>query len=137
MWGVLHNGVSAFEGAHKALKAFREEAGGKVVLITNAPRPAKQVGEMLAALGVPVGTYDDIVTSGDVTREILVAQGKRRSCTSVRTGTSRCITALKPPSPPMTRKRKASAAPGWKTTRSKRLTITATGCRSWPNAACR
>ena len=44
VWGVLHNGVSAFEGAHKALKAFREEAGGKVVLITNAPRPAMQVG---------------------------------------------------------------------------------------------
>ena len=77
VWGVLHNGVSAFEGAHKALKAFREEAGGKVVLITNAPRPAKQVGEMLAALGVPDGTYDDIVTSGDVTREVLVAQGKK------------------------------------------------------------
>ncbi|TYC67704.1 TIGR01459 family HAD-type hydrolase [Stappia sp. BW2] len=77
VWGVLHNGVSAFEEAHKALRAFREEAGGKVVLITNAPRPAKQVGEMLAGLGVPDGTYDDIVTSGDVTRDVLVAQGTK------------------------------------------------------------
>jgi HAD superfamily hydrolase (TIGR01459 family) len=77
VWGVLHNGVSAFEEAHKALRTFREEAGGKVVLITNAPRPAKQVGEMLAGLGVPDGTYDDIVTSGDVTRDVLVAQGTK------------------------------------------------------------
>jgi len=77
VWGVLHNGVAAFEGAHKALRTYREETGGKVVLITNAPRPAKQVGEMLTDLGVPEGTYDDIVTSGDVTRGILEAEGKR------------------------------------------------------------
>ncbi|MHA7774274.1 TIGR01459 family HAD-type hydrolase [Roseibium sp. M-1] len=76
VWGVLHNGVSAFEGAHKALRTYREETGGKVILITNAPRPAKQVGEMLASLGVPEGTYDDIVTSGDVTRSVLEAEGK-------------------------------------------------------------
>jgi HAD superfamily hydrolase (TIGR01459 family) len=77
VWGVLHNGVAAFEGAHKALRTYREETGGKVVLITNAPRPAQQVGEMLTALGVPEGTYDDIVTSGDVTRDVLVAQGSK------------------------------------------------------------
>jgi HAD superfamily hydrolase (TIGR01459 family) len=77
VWGVLHNGVTAFEDAHKALRTYREENGGKVVLITNAPRPAKQVGEMLASLGVPTEAYDDIVTSGDVTRAILEAQGSK------------------------------------------------------------
>jgi len=77
VWGVLHNGVAAFEGAHKALRTYREETGGKVVLITNAPRPAPQVGEMLANLGVPEGSYDSIITSGDVTREVLVAQGDK------------------------------------------------------------
>ncbi|POF34684.1 TIGR01459 family HAD-type hydrolase [Roseibium marinum] len=75
VWGVLHNGVAAFEEAHKALATYREETGGKVVLITNAPRPAKQVGEMLASLGVPAQAYDSIVTSGDVTRDVLMAQG--------------------------------------------------------------
>jgi len=77
VWGVLHNGVAAFEEAHKALRAYRKETGGKVVLITNAPRPAKQVGEMLAKLGVPEEAYDDIVTSGDVTRAILEEQGNK------------------------------------------------------------
>ena len=77
VWGVLHNGVAAFEEAHKALKTYRVETGGKVVLITNAPRPAKQVGEMLASLGVPEDAYDSIVTSGDVTRSVLEAQGTK------------------------------------------------------------
>jgi len=71
VWGVLHNGVAAFEHAHKALRAFREETGGVVVLITNAPRPTPPVREQLAQLGVPDEAYDDSVTSGDVTRELL------------------------------------------------------------------
>ena len=77
VWGVLHNGVTAFDEAHKALRAFREQSGGKVVLITNAPRPAQQVAEMLAEMGVPAEAYDEIVTSGDVTRDVLVDQGKK------------------------------------------------------------
>ncbi|WP_417693503.1 TIGR01459 family HAD-type hydrolase [Roseibium sp.] len=71
VWGVLHNGVSAFEKAHEALSAYRAETGGAVVLITNAPRPNPPIREQLANLGVPLSAYDDIVTSGDVTRELL------------------------------------------------------------------
>lgn len=77
VWGVLHNGIAAFEEAHKALQRYREETGGHVVLITNAPRPAKQVAEMLETLGVPDTAYDSIVTSGDVTRQVLEAQGSK------------------------------------------------------------
>lgn len=77
VWGVLHNGISAFDEAHKALRRYREETGGHVVLITNAPRPADKVAEMLQSLGVPDEAYDSIVTSGDVTREVLVAQGSK------------------------------------------------------------
>ncbi|MEP4032664.1 TIGR01459 family HAD-type hydrolase [Roseibium polysiphoniae] len=73
VWGVLHNGVSAFEQAHQALASFRQEAGGTVVLITNAPRPNAPIREQLAGFGVPLEAYDDIVTSGDVTRDLLHA----------------------------------------------------------------
>ncbi|MEJ8473552.1 TIGR01459 family HAD-type hydrolase [Roseibium algae] len=73
VWGVLHNGVSAFEPAHQALSTFRKEAGGAVVLITNAPRPNAPIRDQLANLGVPLDAYDDIVTSGDVTRDLLSA----------------------------------------------------------------
>jgi len=74
VWGVLHNGVAAFQAAHEALSAFRAETGGKVVLITNAPRPAPEIRIQLARFGVPDTAYDDIVTSGDVTRDLLSAQ---------------------------------------------------------------
>jgi HAD superfamily hydrolase (TIGR01459 family) len=71
VWGVLHNGVTGFAPAHQALTAFRQETGGSVVLITNAPRPNAPIREQLANFGVLPEAYDDIVTSGDVTRDIL------------------------------------------------------------------
>ena len=42
LWGCLHNGKTAFPAAVAALQAFRA-GGGKVVLLTNAPRPAATV----------------------------------------------------------------------------------------------
>ncbi|MCB1475603.1 MAG: TIGR01459 family HAD-type hydrolase [Rhodobiaceae bacterium] len=67
IWGVVHNGVRAWEGACDALVRFRAD-GGKVALVTNAPRPAAAVRAMLDRLAVPTGAYDTIVTSGDLTR---------------------------------------------------------------------
>lgn len=71
VWGVLHNGVAAVEPAHQALTKFREDFGGAVVLITNAPRPSAPIRKQLGNLGVPKTAYDDVVTSGDVTRGLL------------------------------------------------------------------
>ncbi|MEP3280603.1 MAG: TIGR01459 family HAD-type hydrolase [Stappiaceae bacterium] len=71
VWGVVHNGVSAFQPAHEALAAYRKETGGSVVLITNAPRPSAPIYEQLDRLGVPREAYDCVVTSGDVTHTML------------------------------------------------------------------
>jgi HAD superfamily hydrolase (TIGR01459 family) len=70
VWGVLHNGVAAHPSAVDALQRFRI-AGGRVVLITNAPRPARPIAQLLDRLNVPRDTYDAIVSSGDVTRAML------------------------------------------------------------------
>lgn len=70
VWGVLHNGVAAFPDAGTALQNARA-AGKTVVLITNSPRPGPDVIAQLRVLGVPDSTYDQIVTSGDVTRELI------------------------------------------------------------------
>lgn len=70
VWGVIHNGVAAFPEAVEALCNFRR-AGGKVVLITNAPRPSAPLIAMLDRLGVPRGAYDSIVSSGDATRSMI------------------------------------------------------------------
>ncbi len=76
VWGVVHNGVEPFQQSCKALEDARR-GGATVVLITNSPRPAPGVIEQMRALGVPDGTYDRIVTSGDVTRD-LIAAGPRK-----------------------------------------------------------
>lgn len=76
VWGVLHNGVSGFHEASLALKAARE-AGLTVVLITNSPRPNKGVSIQLDGLGVLREAYDRIVTSGDVTRKLIVEGPKK------------------------------------------------------------
>jgi HAD superfamily hydrolase (TIGR01450 family) len=76
VWGVLHNGISAFPEAPPALKAARD-AGVSVVLITNSPRPNKGVITQLEGLGVPRDSYDRIVTSGDVTRK-LISEGPKK-----------------------------------------------------------
>ncbi|HVY51589.1 MAG TPA: TIGR01459 family HAD-type hydrolase [Devosia sp.] len=72
VWGVIHNGVAAHQGAVDALRRFRG-GGGRVVLITNAPRAAEAIRLLLDQLGVPRDCYDGIVSSGDVTREMIAA----------------------------------------------------------------
>lgn len=67
VWGVLHNGVKAYEAAGDALTRFRAK-GGRVVLVSNAPRPGASVGNQLDGFKVPRTAYDAIVTSGDLTR---------------------------------------------------------------------
>lgn len=71
VWGVVHNGLTAFKKAIDALSRFRAQ-GGKVVLITNSPNPSRLVRAQLDRLGVPRDAYDAIVSSGDVTVSLLV-----------------------------------------------------------------
>jgi HAD superfamily hydrolase (TIGR01459 family) len=70
IWGVMHNGRTAFPEAAAATRAFRQ-AGGIVVLLSNSPRPSPAVQEQLREFGVPDGAYDATVTSGDLTRHEL------------------------------------------------------------------
>lgn len=70
VWGVLHNGIEAHPSAVDALLRYRE-GGGRVVLITNAPRPSPPIMEMLDRLKVPRDAYDAMVSSGDVTRAMI------------------------------------------------------------------
>lgn len=76
VWGVVHNGVRAYGDACAALARARE-AGKAVILITNAPRPNAGVEQQFDTLGVPRDCWDRIVTSGDVTRN-LIADAARR-----------------------------------------------------------
>jgi HAD superfamily hydrolase (TIGR01459 family) len=70
LWGCLHNGVTSFPDAVEALRAFRAK-GGKVVLLTNAPRPRAEVAQQLVGFSVPDDCWDTIATSGDSARSAM------------------------------------------------------------------
>ncbi|QRZ15931.1 TIGR01459 family HAD-type hydrolase [Paracoccus methylovorus] len=72
LWGCLHNGVEAFPAAVAALQGFRAK-GGRVVLLTNAPRPRKYVAGQLDHMGVPRDAWDAIVSSGDAAQDAMFA----------------------------------------------------------------
>ena len=73
VWGVIHNGRSAFRAAGEALSNYRAQ-GGRVVLVTNAPVPKPRVIRYFGPLGVPCEAWDDCASSGDATRHLLESQ---------------------------------------------------------------
>ncbi len=64
LWGCLHNGHAPYPAAVAALQSYRA-GGGRVVLLTNAPRPGRFVRHSLERMGVPADAWDLIVSSGD------------------------------------------------------------------------
>ena len=73
IWGVVHNGRTAYRAAHEALTRARA-AGKIVVLISNVPKPNDVIPPQLDRYGVPRDAWDVIVTSGDAIRAELSAR---------------------------------------------------------------
>ncbi len=72
LWGCLHNGQAPFAAAVAALQGFRAN-GGRVILLTNAPRPKSSVIRQLDAMGAPRDCWDIVVTSGDAAQMGMLA----------------------------------------------------------------
>jgi len=70
LWGCVHNGVNALPEAVAALQNYRA-GGGKVILVTNSPRPRAGVQKQLVHFGVPDDAWDSIATSGDSARSAM------------------------------------------------------------------
>ena len=71
LWGCLHNGKTPFPAAVAALQGFRAK-GGKVALVTNAPRPHATVIAQLDRMGVPRDAWDMVVSSGDAAQAAML-----------------------------------------------------------------
>ncbi|KAB1075607.1 TIGR01459 family HAD-type hydrolase [Methylobacterium planeticum] len=74
VWGVLHDGTNGHRAAGEALIRFRALPGERprrVVLVSNAPRPWAGVQRILDGYGVPREAYDAVLTSGDLTRDLI------------------------------------------------------------------
>lgn len=76
IWGVMHNGITAFLPASDACRTFRL-GGGTVILLSNAPRPAQSVAAQLERIGVPREAFDGIVSSGDAARATIASLPSR------------------------------------------------------------
>jgi len=77
VWGVMHNGRTAYAESGEALACFRGQ-GGTVVLVSNAPVPAEGVERVLEKTGVRRDAWDAIVSSGDITLAHIAEKGYRR-----------------------------------------------------------
>jgi HAD superfamily hydrolase (TIGR01459 family) len=77
IWGVIHNGEQPFHDTVNTLAAHRKY-GGTVVLVSNSPRSEKGVTQQLNEIGVRPDAYDAAVTSGDVTRNLMLLEPTRK-----------------------------------------------------------
>ncbi len=64
IWGVVHDGAQLLPGAAERLLTWKRQ-GKRVILLTNAPRPANTVQRDLDRLGLAREAYDAITSSGE------------------------------------------------------------------------
>ncbi len=64
LWGVVHDGTAPFPGVIDCLERLIGE-GKRIVLLSNAPRRAGDVGRRIAQIGVPAGLCHGIMSSGE------------------------------------------------------------------------
>ena len=70
LWGVIHNGKRIFTNAVRVLKYLKKNKK-IIILISNAPRPSQTVKDFLNKMNFDFNLIDNLITSGDVTRNYL------------------------------------------------------------------
>ena len=68
IWGVLWDGLEAYDYAKDTLEELRKNKKN-IVLLSNAPRRSSLVAERLSSIGINQNHYDTIISSGEVCRE--------------------------------------------------------------------
>ncbi len=64
IWGVIHDGSSAYMGVVEAITFLRSK-NKKICFLSNAPRRATKVAAVLKGYGITPDLYDFILTSGE------------------------------------------------------------------------
>ncbi len=70
LWGVIHDGVTAFPWAVDCLRRLRA-TGKPVLLLSNVPRPNAPVEAMMRRMGIEDSLYTSLLTSGQAVRDAL------------------------------------------------------------------
>lgn len=89
-FGTLHDGQTAYPGAAAALMRIRA-SGRKVVLLSNSGRPLEPNVNRLANLGIGPGSYDLLLTSGEVAARMI-----NSDLIPAAHGVSRCLLLERP-----------------------------------------
>lgn len=66
VWGVVHDGRETYPGVIEAISLIRKK-GKKICFLSNAPRRAARVEDVLNKFGVTRNLYDFVLTSGEAT----------------------------------------------------------------------
>jgi HAD superfamily hydrolase (TIGR01459 family) len=66
VWGVIHDGSNAYPGAVETITYLRQQ-NKKICFLSNAPRRASKVGDVLNKFGATPDLYDFILSSGEAT----------------------------------------------------------------------
>jgi HAD superfamily hydrolase (TIGR01459 family) len=71
LWGTIHDGIRLWPGASECLAELKRR-GKRILLLSNAPRRSHLAIERLVEMGVPRGSYDDVLTSGEAAHDALL-----------------------------------------------------------------
>lgn len=74
LWGVIHDGERPYDGVVDALERLAALPGRRVLFLSNTSRSKSSVVSSLVEMGIDRRLFVDVVTSGDVTRDALVAR---------------------------------------------------------------
>ena len=76
LWGVMHDGVNLNVEAYSAVRQLKVD-GKKICFLSNAPETAKVIREKLIEIGIAPSDYDGLVTSGEVSKNVLMGQEEK------------------------------------------------------------
>ncbi len=73
LWGVIHDGTNLYPHALNAIEKLKEMQK-TVIFVSNAPRRAEVVVDILRRLKIPKNLYKQIITSGEIVFESVKKQ---------------------------------------------------------------
>lgn len=71
LWGVIHDGHSAFPHSAETLRHLKAR-GRKTILLSNAPRRGHALVTQMANMGIPRDLYGEVMSSGEAVRTELI-----------------------------------------------------------------
>jgi HAD superfamily hydrolase (TIGR01459 family) len=73
LWGVIHDGATAFPNSAETLRRIRD-AGCKTMLLSNAPRRSHVLISQMENFGIPRELYGEVMSSGEAVRQELLTR---------------------------------------------------------------